>query len=57
MLLSTSEVTAKLDRVINDLASELTTLRETSHYRQLSLPLLIAAELLSDRSVWLCECF
>ncbi|UPX09414.1 uncharacterized protein EKO05_0000104 [Ascochyta rabiei] len=51
-LFSNPEITAKLDQVIHELSTELTTLRETSNDRLLDLPLMVVAELLSDRSVW-----
>ncbi|OAL54686.1 hypothetical protein IQ07DRAFT_274657 [Pyrenochaeta sp. DS3sAY3a] len=47
------DTTAKLDQVIYELSAELATLRDTSNDDcLLNFPLVVAAELLSDRSVW-----
>ncbi|KAH7074018.1 hypothetical protein BKA63DRAFT_46186 [Paraphoma chrysanthemicola] len=51
-LFSNPDTTAKLNQVIQELSAELTALGKTSNDRLLNFPLVVAAELLSDRSVW-----
>ncbi|KAH7089421.1 hypothetical protein FB567DRAFT_300969 [Paraphoma chrysanthemicola] len=51
-LVPNPNTTAKLDQVILDLSAELTALGKMGNDRLLNFPLVVAAELLSDRSVW-----
>ncbi|KAH9207842.1 hypothetical protein DL95DRAFT_468296 [Leptodontidium sp. 2 PMI_412] len=51
-LRSMVESSATLDRVIDIVSSEMDETCETSHGKRFTLPLEVAAELLSDRSVW-----
>ncbi|KAL6703099.1 hypothetical protein ACN47E_010236 [Coniothyrium glycines] len=52
MLFPNPDTTATLDQVIHELSVDLATLRETSNDGLLVFPLVVTAELLSDRSVW-----
>lgn len=54
ILFPNPNTTATLDQVIQELSAEPTALSKTSSNRPLNFPLAVAAELLSDRSVWQC---
>lgn len=51
-LFSAPELIVTLDRIIDDVSSEMGNEQVTNHSQNLTLPLKVTAELLSDRSVW-----